>query len=642
MLETTARPALGAALGLILLAVTGAGCAPAGEEARAAEPASEPVAAGTTPSPVPDEWRTVAEKSGFRATSSYAETLAFLEQVAATSDAVHLTHFGLSPQGREMPLVVVSEEGAFTPEAAQRLARDEGKPIVLIQNGIHSGEIDGKDACLLILRDLALGGHRDLLDAATLLIVPIYNVDGHERVSPYNRANQDGPAEGMGFRTTANGLDLNRDHLKAVAPETRAVLDLFDRWRPHLHVDDHVTDGSDHGWVLTWAWTEAPQLQAAPAAWMAEHMPRALSATEARGHAAGPYPSLLDRSDPSQGIASWVGQPRYATGYYPLRNRPAVLVEMHSYKPYEQRVRANHDFLVELLREVGRGGAELVEAVATAERQTAALGAPDAEPSEAVLTWRPGGEPDRVLLPFHAWYREESKALGEPILRYGEDLRPTEVTWLHRPVPVTTVPRPRGYLVLPGWPQIEERIAAHGLTAHRLTAPAELEVEAIRVSEPELAAEPYQGTHRIDSVEVARPAERRTFPAGTTWIPADQPGFEVAVQLLEPEAQDSLFAWGLLSTVTERKEYIEPRVLEPMVREMLEEPEVRAEWNAALEADPELAGDRWERWLWWYRRTPYWDDTVGLMPVFRVMHGPEIDTGPWRPVAAGPDPAYAR
>lgn len=573
------------------------------------------------PAAVPDAWLTVAERSDFRATSSYDETMAYLRRLAAESPLVHVTSFGTSGEGRPLPLVVLSKERAFTPEAARRLATDHGKPIVLVQNGIHGGEIDGKDASLMLLRDAVLGRRPELLAAATLLVIPIYNVDGHERVSPWNRPNQNGPVEGMGFRTNAAGLDLNRDHLKVDSPEGRAVVGLFDAWRPHLHVDDHVTNGTELDWVLTWSVAEAPQLHPAVAAWVDRHLPAALAATEAAGHPAGPYVSLLDRADPARGISSAISEPRYATGYYPLRHRASVLVEMHSYAPYRERVLANRDFLAALLAETAADGPALVAAVARAEAETVALGRPDAPPSEVVVVWGTSEAADPLVVPFHAWYFDDSVAMGTPILRYREALRPTEVPWRHRPVAEKTVSRPRGYLLLPGWPEVEARLAAHGLVVERLAAPAAVRAESFRVSAPEYAATPYQGRTRVTAT-VERVPETAAVPAGTLWIPADQPHFDVAVQLFEPDAADSLFSWGLLSSALERKEYIEPRVLEPIVRRRLaEDPALAAEWAAALE-DETFAADPGARWLWWYRHTPYWDDTVGRLPVFRALEVP--------------------
>jgi hypothetical protein len=617
--RTTRRFSWRAAAGILALTVwpiLGTGAA---GTALAAAPGAPP-AAGE----VPREWLTPAEAAGFEATPDYAETMAFLHRLAGRLPEMRLATFGHSASGRALPLVIVSRDGAFTATAARRL----GKPVVLIQNGIHPGEIDGKDACLMILRDLALGRRRELLDAATLLIVPIYNVDGHERISPFNRPNQDGPHRGMGFRTTTAGLDLNRDYVKVASPEAQALVGLINEWRPQMFVDNHVTDGVDHDWVLTWSWTEAPQLAAPVDAWMRRHMPAALAATERAGHRTGPYVDLKDGTDPAKGFSSWVGQPRFSSGYFPLRNRPAVLVETLSYKPYDQRVLATRDFLLALLAEVGRDGPGLLSAVAAAEEATVAAGRPQAPPSEMALNFDESPDADPIRLPLYATRRETSRVTGRPLLRYQRgEVREVEVPWFHRSRVTRSVPRPRGYLVPPGWPQIEARLRAQGLRVERLTAPAELEVETMRLGAPHFAEASYQGLTRV-SAEVTRTAEHRRFPTGTLWIPADQPDFAVAAQLLEPDAQDSLLAWGLLSTVFEHKEAISPWVLEDRAAELLRDPAVAAEWQRAI-ADPKLAADPQARYLWWFRHTPYWDETVGLMPCFRVLAAPALHTQPW-------------
>jgi len=201
--------------------------------------------------------------------------------------------------------------------------------------------------------------------------------------------------------------------------------------------------------------------------------------------------------------------------------------------------------------------------------------------------------------------------------RHG-DRRPLEVPWIHRMAPETTVPRPRGYLVLPGWPAIADRLRRHGLVVQELARPVEVDVETIRVADPVLADASYQGRVMVTSFDVERTTEHRSVPAGSLWVPADQPLFEIAIQSFEPEAPDSLLRWGLLHSVFERKEYIDLRTLEPLAREMLADPAVAAAWKAAL-SDPAFAGDTRARWLWWYRRTPYWDEQVGLLPALRVM-----------------------
>ena len=582
--------------------------------------ASPGLAAGSEVSP---ELVTRAEASGFRATSTYAETLDYLHLLQARSRYFQLGTFGTSEQGRPMPFVVVSKDQAFTPEAARRL----GKPIVMLQGGIHSGEIDGKDALLLLLRDLALGRHPAVLDRVTLLVVPIYNVDGHERVSRFNRSNQDGPEAGMGFRTTARGLDLNRDHLKLDSAEARALIALVNAWRPHLHVDNHVSDGFDHAWVIGYATAEAPQAAPSIDAWVKANLPAVAEATRGAGHPIGPYLELLSSEEPLKGAITPPYRPRYATGYFALRNRPSILIETHSHKPFRTRVLGNHAWLAALLEQVAKYPDALVEAVAAAERRTVALGAPDAPASDVALRYGPdrddpaagGGAPDHVRLPLYAFSRSTSVVTGTPLTTYKRgQLLESDLPWYHTPRVTQSVPRPRGYLVLPGWPRIEQCLRAHGLRLETLPRDLEAEVETARLSEPRFAARPYQGTTAVTSVSVKRALETRRLPAGSLFVPADQPDFEVAAQLLEADAPDSLLAWGFLSSVFERKEWIDGQELEALAREGLKDPKRAAAWEAALR-DPAFAADPDARSEWWARQTPYWDETIGLLPVYRVL-----------------------
>jgi hypothetical protein len=446
-------------------------------------------------------------------------------------------------------------------------------------------------------------------------------------VSRFNRSQQDGPEEGMGFRTTARGLDLNRDHLKLDSAEARALVGLVNAWRPHLHVDNHVSDGFDHAWELGFATAEAPQAAPSVDAWARAALAAVSDATAASGHPVGPYLELLSSDDPPKGAITPPYRPRYSTGYFALRNRPSILIETHSHKPYRTRVLANHAWMVALLNAIARDPAGLVEAVSVAEKRTIALGAADAAPSDAVLRFGPdrddpaagGGAPDHVRIPLYAWSTATSIVTGAPLTTYARGtLRETDLPWYHTPRVTQTVPRPRGYVVLPGWPTLEGRLRAHGLRIETLDAPVEAEVETIRVADAQYASTPYQGATLVTAMKVTRQKETRRIPAGALWVPADQPDFEVAVHLLEPDAPDSLLAWGFLSGIFERKEWIDGPELERMATDLLKDAKVAAEWQRAL-ADPAFATDPAARYQWWSRRTPYWDETIGLMPVYRAM-----------------------
>src|SRR3954467_13556135 len=242
------------------------------------------------------DWTTPSEKSGYRTTPRYDETMAYMKRIATSAPKqVKLEVFGRTPEGRDLWVAIVSKDGVFDPAAVHR----SGRAILLIQNAIHAGEMDGKDACLALLRDMVITQTQaKLLDHVVVLIIPIYNADGHERRSRYNRINQNGPEE-MGWRTTSTNLNLNRDYMKADAPETRAWLKLWNKWLPDFFVDDHVTDGADFQYDVTLAIERGPQVFPEQAAWIKDTLlPGVIRGVDATGkHLATDYIELMDGSD---------------------------------------------------------------------------------------------------------------------------------------------------------------------------------------------------------------------------------------------------------------------------------------------------------------------------------------------------------
>jgi hypothetical protein len=561
---------------------------------------------------IPADHYTLAELNSFRATPTMEELNAFLLRLTKTSPYLKLDTLGKTGMGRRIPVVIVSKEKTFTPDEAWKTR----KPVVLILNSIHGGEVDGTDACLMLLRDIALTNRKAILNGVTLLVVPVYNVDGHERVGKYNRPNQNGPADGMGFRTTARGHDLNRDWLKLEAPETRALVAFAAAWKPDLVIDDHVTDGADFQAALTLAYGAEPWTPKPVADWLAKAVPRAQRQVEELGFGTGPYVDFVDGLDPAKGIdLAAITPPRYSTGYFPLRGAGAILVETHAIKPYADRVRANLHFLRALLEETAARGKELLAARQAAREETrrAAAGAAYPVDDETDPT-----RSETIDFPTYVWKQELSPVTGKPVLRYDPKQKVTLTLPLFSHTRTkTSVPRPAAYLVPAGWPDIGERLATHGIRTRRLARPLTLEVGTYRAESPTFAKESYQGLHRV-TAKIHRATETREVPAGSLYVPLDTELAPVAMHLHEPESPDSLFAWGLLSGVLEMKEYIDTRVLDPLAEAMLaRDPKLKEEWEAKLK-DPAFAADARARWLFFYKKTPYWDESLGLVPVYRL------------------------
>jgi hypothetical protein len=570
---------------------------------------------------VPSYWRTRAERSGYRVTADYDETIRFCKQMEAGSRWIQYQAYGRSSQGRELPLLVVSSDRAFTPAAA----RATGKPILLIQNGIHSGEIEGKDASLALVRDLAVLRKRpELLDHAILLVLPIFSVDAHERRSRYNRINQNGPDE-MGWRTTPTGLNLNRDYIKAESPEMRALLgNVFTRWWPHLLVDDHTTDGADYRYDLTYSVQHGAGVPEPLDRWMHEAIEeRVMRRVEAMGHLVAPYIGFRAGNDPASGLVYGNSTPRFSHAYAVVQNRPGLLVETHMLKPYGTRVRATYDLLVALLEEINARPAALTGAVSASEAATAAR-AKSGDPKAREVALLTDTTSTRVPFVFKgvATRWENSDVTGRRLARYGREPADVETVLLRETWPRLTVAQPVGYLVPQEWAACRQLLDLHGIRYRRFARDWADSVEVERVvawTNDRL----NQGHRETRVTEVARERRLAGYRAGDLWVPLDQPGATLAMHLFEAQAPDGMTRWNFFDTVLEFKEYSEDYVMEPIAREMMaKSPALAREFQAKLAADSAFARDGGARVDFFYRRSPWADPLQNVLPVARALRAP--------------------
>ncbi len=553
-----------------------------------------------------DPWITPCEKSGFVTTPRYDETVAWLHRLCDAAPELEMVSIGRSPEGRDLWMVIASRVG-FTPEALQK----SGRATVLAQAGIHAGEIDGKDAGMMLLRDLT-PGHRlaPLLDQVNLLFVPIFNVDGHERFSAFTRINQRGPAEG-GWRTTSRNLNLNRDYMKLDAPETRAMVQTIVRWDPDLYVDLHVTDGGDAQYDITWGYNGAAGWSPAGSAWLESTLSPALrAALAAAGHTPGPFDWFLDDNDRTKGLVNATAQPRFSNAYGDARHLPAMLVENHSLKPYDQRVLGTYVLLETTLRTACKAVTLLRRAVAADRARRT---------PELVLDWKWPAEPGKRFMDYRGI---ASRLTPSPI---SGGLR---VEWLgtpelqHLPVadqdqPAAKARRPAAYWIPPAWGEVADRLELHGIRVERQATAHDVDCELYRITSAKLDTVPFEG-HVHVTPHVAIERRRRTFVAGSVRVPVDQPLGDLAMLLLEPESPDSFFQWGFFDEVLQPTEYVEAYIMEPMAERMLAaSAELRAAFQSKLQKDPAFAASPRERLQWFYQQTPFYDSEARLYPVGR-------------------------
>jgi hypothetical protein len=564
---------------------------------------------------VPPEWRTHAELTDYRETPSYDDTVAFARRLAHASSSIEYEGFGFSGQGRELPLIIASETGTFTPEAAHA----ENKAIVLIQACIHSGEPDGKDAGFALLRDIAITKTATgILENVVLLFIPIYNTDGHERPSPYNRINQNGPSE-MGWRTTSTYQNLNRDYMKADTPETRAWLQLWNLWQPDLFIDCHVTDGADYRCNITYHHEHHAGVDDAVLAWEREVFGgKVAPATEAAGNIISWYLEFIDNRDLTLGTRDFNGSPRFSTGFVPIRNRAGILIETHMIKDYRSRVIGTYDFLRAALTEVNRDPQRLRQIGREADQRTIAAGKSYDPTPSFPLEFELTNETTPFELKAFQYETEHSEISNDLRVIYGRE--PLDLTIpMYQTFRVKTAVAPPLFYIVPGqWAEVISVLKAHGLDMKTLAAFVPIEVESYRFTNVTWPYGPFEGRY-MPRFDVEPTVETRVFPPGSVVVPLAQPAGKVILNLLEPQAPDSLARWGFFNAIFEEKEYAEHYVLESLAREMLaNDPDLQQEFEQLLALDPEFAASPAARLRFFYKRSPYWDPQMNLYPVGRI------------------------
>lgn len=478
---------------------------------------------------------TRAEASGWIETSRYDDVVGLLETVAAQRPDMHLVSMGYTAEGRSIPLLVVGSRDP-SPEGV----RATGKLRVYLQGNIHGGEVPGKEALQMLVRDIAAGvAPSAWTDDLVLLVVPVYNADGNERVRLTNRPRQHGPLAGMGQRPNAMDLDLNRDHMKLDAPEARSVVSMMTRYDPEVAVDLHTTNGTRHGYHLTYS---PPLHPGAPASVVDLLRDRALpritdAVREKHGWEFYYYGNARTLPDGEIGWFTFDHRPRFNNNYVGLRNRVAILSEAYAYATFEDRVKATRWFVDEILN----------WAVADADDIRTAVAAGDASVVGTVLPTRATFQAADTLstLLMGEVDEERNPWSGEIVLRRRDVTIPTEMREYGTFEATDTEVAPVRYYVPAEVATAVDRLAAHGVVSTIVSEPTTLTVEVFRVDSTVVSPREFQGHNEVELFGDWT-AEERTIPAGTIQVDVAQPLGRLAFYLLEPRSDDGLANWGLL------------------------------------------------------------------------------------------------
>jgi len=487
-----------------------------------------------------EKLQTVAESSEFKSTSKYADVMDFIRSLQGRSDLIRMEIMCTSAEGREVPLLII---GNPPPSSPKDLIHDS-RAVVYIQGNIHAGEVEGKEASLMLARDIVLDKNLPYLDRLVILISPIFNADGNEQMGPDNRRGQEGP-ELVGVRYNGQNLDLNRDSMKLESPELQGLVEnVLNRWDPSLLVDLHTTNGSYHEHPVTYSWPLNPNGDHSIIIYMRDKMMPWIAANlEDRYETISvPYGNFRSSADPSQGWYTFSHQPRFVTNYVGLRNRLSILDENYSHADFETRVKGCYNFLRSILDYCSDNTEEILSLIAEADITTMQRGLHPTQEAAFGMNITPQELDKPVTIRGFEMEVIESEG-ARPRVQRTDTKKTYTVPYFADFVPEKKIPLPYAYLIPLNDQDIEGILIQHGIMVERLVEAVTLEVETFRITEIKAAERLYQG-HYMNSATGEYAVEEREFPAGTLCVGMAQPLANLAAYLLEGESDDGLLVWN--------------------------------------------------------------------------------------------------
>jgi hypothetical protein len=552
---------------------------------------------------------TVYETSGGRQTPTYAQIMDWWNAADRASKKISVMQKGPTDAGFPLHLALISDQGYTTVGQAQK----DGKLIILINNGIHPGEPDGIDASMLLAKEI-VSGKISLPASVVLAIIPVYNIGGCLRRSAHYRVDQEGPDE-FGSRGNSQNLDLNRDFIKLDSKEAFSFCAIYQECDPAIFVDNHVSNGADYQHVMTLLTSQYSKLGGSMGTYLHETFEPALyAAMKTKGYDLIPYVNI-GGDKPEKGWNEFWDSPRYTSGYATLWNSFAFVPETHMLKPYPQRV-ASTKALMECFISFAGANAATIRSLReeTKKRISNATSLP--------ISWRlDKSRHTNYTFKGYESGTKPSAISGQPRLFYDRSKPFTATVPVYGYyTPERIISTPKAYVIPQGWWKVIERLQINGIRMRRLSQDSTFEVETYRIEDYSTAARPYEGHHANSNVKVSWQKQSLTFLKGDWYIQLDQPGNRFLMETLEPQAEDSYFAWNFFDAILGQKEGYSAYVFEDKAAAYLQtQPDLKKQLEQRVATDSSFAKSGRAQLDFIYKNSPWYEPDHNRYPVFRVM-----------------------
>ena len=555
-----------------------------------------------------NKYDTFFEKGNGNQTGTYQETIAYYQLLANDFPTIEMQKMGLTDSGEPLHIVIFNPEKQFNFGNIQK-----NKAVILLNNGIHAGEPDGIDASMQLFRDLALGKIKAPKNTV-IVCIPVYNIGGVLNRNSTSRANQDGP-EIYGFRGNARNYDLNRDFIKTDTRNTKSFVEIFHKINPDIFIDNHVSNGADYQYKLTYIMTQHNKLGTVLGNFLnTEMMPSLVSDLQKKGIETTPYVNAF-ADIPDKGFAQYFESPRYATGYTSLFNTIGFVVETHMLKKYAERVKVTYEYM--------RSAIDYTDTNYTKIKQLRLKNEEQYKPQKSyTIKW----EIDTTkaipfsFLGYEASYKKSDVTTGNRLFYDRTKPYKKDVLFSKEYKSTREIVIPAAYIIPKGfWPVIE-LLKSNGIQMQQIKKDTLIEVESYKIADFKTANSAYEGHYLHRNTTTTSQIKKMAFTKGDYIISTDQKGIKYLLETLEPEAVDSFFNWNFFDTILQQKEGYSEYVFEDTATQILKEnPKLKAELEQKKQSDANFAKSPEAQLDWVYKHSVYYENAHLQYPVYRIL-----------------------